>query len=198
MSSEHVTIKKYENRRLYDTRASCYVNLEGVADLVREGCEIQVLDAKTGDDITRQVLTQIIVDRSRDPDRGLPLDFLRDLVRASDRAQKDFLRWYLSAAGEVYKQFQAAWTRGAKPPGAAELRKRWEEWVGTWLPGASGSPFLGVWGHGSRHDDASTESGEDDADRSGERIAGDTVSKGEVAELRKRLEELERRLEGEG
>ena len=65
MADEPIVIKKYENRRLYDTSASRYVNLEAVAELLREGREVQVVEAKSGDDITRQVLTQIIVDQSK-------------------------------------------------------------------------------------------------------------------------------------
>ena len=65
-----IVIKKYENRRLYDTKGSRYVNLDGVAEMVRSGEDIQVIDSKTGEDVTRHVLTQIIVDGARDPDRG--------------------------------------------------------------------------------------------------------------------------------
>jgi polyhydroxyalkanoate synthesis repressor PhaR len=61
-SSDKVTIKKYANRRLYDTESSAYITLDRLAEMVREGREFEVVDAKTGEDITRQVLTQIIVD----------------------------------------------------------------------------------------------------------------------------------------
>src|SRR5690242_21647636 len=61
-STGKVTIKKYANRRLYDTESSTYITLDRLAQMVREGREFEVVDAKTGEDITRQVLTQIIVD----------------------------------------------------------------------------------------------------------------------------------------
>ena len=61
-SNAKVTIKKYANRRLYDTESSAYITLDRLAAMVREGREFEVVDAKTGEDITRQVLTQIIVD----------------------------------------------------------------------------------------------------------------------------------------
>ena len=56
-SSDKVTIKKYANRRLYDTESSAYITLDRLAEMVREGREFEVVDAKTGEDITRQVLT---------------------------------------------------------------------------------------------------------------------------------------------
>ena len=68
--TDTIVIKKYENRRLYDTHNSRYVNLEGVAQMVRSGEDIQVVDSKTGEDVTRHVLTQIIVDGARDPRAG--------------------------------------------------------------------------------------------------------------------------------
>ena len=60
-----IVIKKYENRRMYDTSASRYVNLEDVAEMVRNGEELQVVDAKSGEDLTARVLTQIIVEEDR-------------------------------------------------------------------------------------------------------------------------------------
>ena len=85
IGGDAVIIRKYENRRLYDTSSSRYINIDRVAEMVREGLEVRVVEAKTDRDVTRQVLTQIIVDSSRSKD-GPPLEFLRDLVRASDTA----------------------------------------------------------------------------------------------------------------
>src|SRR5689334_25427288 len=75
-----VTIKKYANRRLYDTESSTYITLDRLAQMVREGREFEVVDAKTGDDITRQVLTQIIVDEEARGSTMLPLNFLKQLI----------------------------------------------------------------------------------------------------------------------
>ena len=72
-SSGKVTIKKYANRRLYDTESSAYITLDRLAQMVREGREFEVVDAKTGEDITRQVLTQIIVDEESRGATMLPL-----------------------------------------------------------------------------------------------------------------------------
>lgn len=108
MSRAKVVIKKYENRRLYDTAASRYVNLEDVAERIREGAEIQVIDAKTGEDLTRVTLTQIIVEDARGDPAGLPLELLRQLIVASDKARQDFMMWYLNTAFETYQKMQDA------------------------------------------------------------------------------------------
>ncbi len=103
-----VVIKKYENRRLYDTGASRYINLEDVARMIREGAEVQVLDARTGEDLTRVVLTQIIMEDAKGRGSGLPLDLLRQLIVASDRVTHDFLMWYLTTVTEMYQKAQSA------------------------------------------------------------------------------------------
>ncbi|MGO4884536.1 MAG: polyhydroxyalkanoate synthesis regulator DNA-binding domain-containing protein [Bryobacteraceae bacterium] len=103
-----VIIKKYENRRLYDTSASRYVNLEDVARMVREGMEVQVVDARSGEDLTRVTLTQVIMEDAKGHDSGLPLELLRKLIMASDRVTHDFLTWYLSTVTDVYQKAQSA------------------------------------------------------------------------------------------
>jgi polyhydroxyalkanoate synthesis repressor PhaR len=101
-----VVIRKYPNRRLYDTASRRYVNLEDLAAMIRKGLEIQVLDAKTGEDLTRVVLTQIIVEDAKDQPTGLPLELLRQLIMASDRAGQEFLMWYLKSAFDTYQKVQ--------------------------------------------------------------------------------------------
>lgn len=80
-TSDPVTIKKYANRRLYNTGTSCYVTLEDLAVMVRKGEDFVVKDAKTGEDITRNVLTQIIFDAETKGQSLLPTTFLRQLIR---------------------------------------------------------------------------------------------------------------------
>src|SRR5689334_25127770 len=76
-----ITIKKYANRRLYNTATSSYVTLEDLAKMVKEGGEFVVYDAKTGEDITRSVLTQIIVEEEQKGGQNLlPISFLRQLI----------------------------------------------------------------------------------------------------------------------
>ena len=108
MAERKAIIKKYENRRLYDTTGSRYVNLEDVARMVREGVEVQVSDAKTGEDLTRVILTQIIMEDAKGQSSGLPLDLLRKLIVASDHATHEFLTWYLTTVTEMYQKAQSA------------------------------------------------------------------------------------------
>lgn len=75
-----ITIKKYANRRLYNTATSCYVTLDYLAQLVKAGAEFAVFDAKTGEDITRSVLTHIIVEEEAKGQSMLPVSFLRHLI----------------------------------------------------------------------------------------------------------------------
>src|SRR6201985_3746676 len=75
-----VVVKKYANRRLYNTESSSYITLENLADMVRQGRDFVVYDAKSGDDITRSVLTQIIVEEEGKGQNLLPINFLRQLI----------------------------------------------------------------------------------------------------------------------
>ena len=104
----NVLIKKYPNRRLYNTSTGGYVNLNDLAALIRKGEEVQVVDAKSGEDLTRVVLTQIIVEDAKDAPTGLPLELLRQLIMASDRAGQEFIMWYLKSAFDTYEKVQGA------------------------------------------------------------------------------------------
>ncbi len=108
MKPSAVVIKKYGNRRLYDTAGSRYVNLDDLAALVRKGQEVRVVDAKTGRDLTRVTLTQIITEDAKDKPTGLPLELLRQLIIASDEVRQEFLMWYLKSAFDTYEKVQDA------------------------------------------------------------------------------------------
>jgi polyhydroxyalkanoate synthesis repressor PhaR len=101
-----IVIKKYGNRRLYDTTNSRYVNLDDIAAFVREGKEVSVVDAKTGQDLTRVTLTQIITEDAKDKPTGLPLDLLRQLIIASDEVRQEFVMWYLKSAFDTFEKVQ--------------------------------------------------------------------------------------------
>jgi polyhydroxyalkanoate synthesis repressor PhaR len=103
---KRVVIKKYGNRRLYDTSGSRYVNLEDIAALIRNGNDVQVIDAKTSEDLTRVTLTQIILEDAKGQSSGLPLEMLRQLVMATDRVGRDFLMSYLKSAFDAYHKVQ--------------------------------------------------------------------------------------------
>jgi len=98
-----ILIKKYENRRLYDVTNSRYVNLDDVARVLQRGDDVRVVDAATGDDITRLILTQIIVEGAKASDSGFPLDILRDMVIASGRASQESAIRYTKAMLDLYK-----------------------------------------------------------------------------------------------
>ncbi len=108
MNPHTVIIKKYGNRRLYDTAASRYVNLDDIAALIRKGKDVQVVDAKTNRDLTRVILTQIITEDAKDKPTGLPLELLRQLIVATDQAGRDFIMWYLKSAFDAYQSLQSA------------------------------------------------------------------------------------------
>jgi polyhydroxyalkanoate synthesis repressor PhaR len=103
-----VVVKKYGNRRLYDTSGSRYVNLEDIATLIRNGTDVKVLDAKTGEDLTRLTLTQIIMEDAKAQPQGLPVEFLRQLIMATDRVGREFIMWYLKTAFDAYHKVQHA------------------------------------------------------------------------------------------
>jgi polyhydroxyalkanoate synthesis repressor PhaR len=106
MKPAEIVIKKYGNRRLYDTAGSRYVNLDDLAQHVRAGREVRVVDAKTGQDLTRVTLTQIITEDAKDKPTGLPLELLRQLIIASDEVRQEFLMWYLKSAFDTYQKLQ--------------------------------------------------------------------------------------------
>jgi polyhydroxyalkanoate synthesis repressor PhaR len=108
MKPSPILIKKYGNRRLYDTTSSRYVNLDDLAAHIRAGREVKVVDAKTGQDLTRVLLTQIITEDAKDKPTGLPLELLRQLIIASDEVRQEFLMWYLKSAFDTYEKVQDA------------------------------------------------------------------------------------------
>src|SRR3569833_3611822 len=107
-STGKVTIKKYANRRLYDTESSTYITLDRLAHMVREGREFEVVDAKTGEDITRQVRTQIIVDEEARGATMLPINFLKQLIGLYGNSIQNFVPSYLEAALVVFLFNQSA------------------------------------------------------------------------------------------
>ena len=95
---EAVIIKKYANRRLYNTRSSSYITLEHLAKMTREGTEFKVLDAKSGTDITHQILTQIIMDEEATGEQMLPVNFLRELICMYGNSLQSLIPHYLEAS----------------------------------------------------------------------------------------------------
>jgi polyhydroxyalkanoate synthesis repressor PhaR len=102
-----VTIKKYANRRLYNTETSSYITLETLAKMVRDGRDFEVLDAKTGDDITHNVLTQIIMEGEGKAGQSmLPTGFLRQLISMYGDSMQSMVPGYLEASMDAFRRNQ--------------------------------------------------------------------------------------------
>ncbi len=104
---DKVTIKKYANRRLYNTSSSSYITLDDLAEMTREGVEFEVVDAKSGDDITHSILTQIIMDEEASGEQMLPVSFLRDLISMYGNSMQSMMPQYLEATMSNFRTNQA-------------------------------------------------------------------------------------------
>ncbi len=104
--STPITIKKYANRRLYNTATSSYVTLEHLCAMVKEGAEFVVYDAKTGEDITRTVLTQIIVEEENKGPHLLPISFLRQLIGLYGHSMQAMVPGYLDYSMQAFARNQ--------------------------------------------------------------------------------------------
>ena len=105
-ATEPVIVKKYANRRLYNTRSSSYITLDDLARMTREGIDFKVLDAKTGNDITHQILTQIIMDEESSGEQMLPIGFLRQLISMYGNSMQAMMPQYLEASMENFRANQ--------------------------------------------------------------------------------------------
>ena len=107
-TGDKVTIKKYANRRLYDTGSSSYITLDRLAAMIREGRDFEVVDAKTGDDITHTILTQIIMEEeSSGGEQMLPIGFLRQLISMYGNSMQSMVPSYLDAMMDNFRDNQA-------------------------------------------------------------------------------------------
>ncbi len=102
-----VIIKKYANRRLYNTESSTYITLEHLAEMVRNKREFKVVDAKSGDDITHNVLTQIIMEEESRGTTMLPVNFLRQLIAMYGDSMQGLVPQYLEASLEAFQRNQS-------------------------------------------------------------------------------------------
>lgn len=105
--SDTVIIKKYANRRLYNTESSSYITLNHLGDMIRDKRDFQVIDAKSGEDITRSVLTQIIMEEESHGQTMLPVSFLRDLIGMYGNSISAMVPQYLEASMEAFQRNQA-------------------------------------------------------------------------------------------
>jgi polyhydroxyalkanoate synthesis repressor PhaR len=161
-------IKKYENRRLYNTLTSQYINQDQVAQLVREGYDVRIVDAASGEDLTRLILAQIVLDDAKTPDSVFPLDTLRQMILASGRATQENALRYMKAMMDMYQNAYRALPPPINP---------FEFQPGRWAQPLS--PNNGATGDLQSQPEQPPAASETQAKAS------------EVGELRRRLEELE-------
>lgn len=118
-------IKRYASRRLYNTESSDYVTLEDIAGFVRAGREVQIVDLKTGDDLTRQYLLQIVADHESRGENVLPLDVLTDLVRSYTAQAQSVVPQFLAMSFDMLREGpgKLAEQMSAMNPMAAQMAK---------------------------------------------------------------------------
>ena len=139
-----IIIKKYANRRLYDTDTSSYITLDDLSQMIREGREVEVVDAKSGEDITHQVLTQIIVEEEAEGGGMLPVSFLRDLIGMYGGAMQGAVPKYLEAAMQAFRDQQKAMGGAFDPTMMTEMARRnmemFQSAASAFTPGAGSAP----------------------------------------------------------
>jgi polyhydroxyalkanoate synthesis repressor PhaR len=205
-SSAPVVIKKYANRRLYNTATSSYVTLDYLCGMVKEGTEFTVCDAKTGEDITRSVLTQIIVEEEAKGQNLLPISFLRQLISFYDDNLQYVVPGYLDYMMQNFCTNQD------------QLRHNLEETLGEFSPFSQFeemskqnlamfqeamtmfSPFSQKKGNGGNREDATVASGKTtgNAGNTTGNTTGDVAAEADaekIQDLEGRLSEIQKRLD---
>jgi polyhydroxyalkanoate synthesis repressor PhaR len=123
-----VIIKKYANRRLYNTQSSSYITLEHLAQMTRDGRDFKVIDAKSEDDITHNILTQIIMEEETRGQTMLPVSFLRQLISLYGDSMQSMVPQYLEASMEAFRRNQSQFRQAIEGTFAsgpfAEIAKR--------------------------------------------------------------------------
>ena len=177
-AAETLLIKRYASRRLYNTETSDYVTLEDIARFIREGREVRIVDLKSGDDLTRQYLLQIIAEHEAKGENVLPLGVLTDLVRSYASQAQSVVPDFLSVSFEMLKQGQSkmmenmtAMNPMATMPGFEAMRASQEAFMKAMTGGMAAS-----WSGPSPED------------------GSDDTPEGELDEIKKQLAELQAKL----
>lgn len=173
-------IKRYASRRLYNTESSDYVTLEDIAGFIRLGRDVQIIDLKSGDNLTRQYLLQIVAEHESKGENVLPINVLTDLVRSYTTNVQSIVPQFLAASFEMLREGQSKIMGNiggipnplAAMPGFDAMRKQQEAFMKTMMGGVPGWASSGPAKEG------------DPAPASGD----------EIAAIRKQLEELQKKL----
>lgn len=145
-SDKPLLIKRYASRRLYNTETSDYVTLEDIAGFIRQGREVQIVDLKTGDDLTRQYLLQIVAEHESKGESVLPVDVLTDLVRSYATGMQAVMPQFLASSFEMLRQSQTKMMENlsalpnpmAAVPGFEAMRKQQEVFLKSMMGGVPG------------------------------------------------------------
>jgi polyhydroxyalkanoate synthesis repressor PhaR len=202
---ETIHISRYSSRRLYNTNTSDYVTLDDIARLIREGHNIKIIDKKTGDDLTRQILLQIITEHEARGENLLPLNILTDIVRSYSDQAKNFIPEFLSQSFDAIKEqqqeligsFQKQVSDTLDPQKAFQNMEKWQqtqaEMLGSmmksWMPDSSTSSDVPSGNEppsesGKTAPDAVTETDQTKRDDDVEQM------KRQIAELQEKLKDL--------
>ena len=185
-TNKPLLIKRYASRRLYNTESSDYVTLDDIAGFIRAGREVQIVDLKSGDDLTRQYLLQIIAEHESRGESVLPIEVLTDLVRSYTAQAQSVVPQFLSMSfdmlregpGKLAEQMSAMnpmMAQMAKMPGFDAMQKQQKAFLESMMAGWQGMP--GAAAAAPERDDA-------EADNSAE----------DLTEIRKQLAALEAKL----
>ncbi len=146
-TAKPLLIKRYASRRLYNTETSDYVTLEDIAGFIREGREVQIVDLKSGDDLTRQYLLQIIAEHESRGENVLPIDVLTDLVRSYTTQAQSVVPEFLAMSFEMLREGQSKIMENmtkANPmsamPGFDEMQRQQQAFMKTMMTGWPGLP----------------------------------------------------------
>ncbi|WP_415184477.1 polyhydroxyalkanoate synthesis repressor PhaR [Phaeovulum sp.] len=176
-------IKRYASRRLYNTETSDYVTLEDIASFIRDGREVQIIDLKSGDDLTRQYLLQIVAEHESRGESVLPVDVLTDLVRSYTTNAQSVVPQFLAASFQMLREGQSKLLEGfpgmpnpmASMPGFDALQKQQQAFM---------KMMMGGW----------KDAGEDTDAAQAETGTNETDDRNDLKAIKKQLADLQSKL----
>lgn len=182
-TSKPLLIKRYASRRLYNTETSDYVTLDDIAGFIRAGREVQIVDLKSGDDLTRQYLLQIVAEHEAKGENVLPINVLTDLVRSYTTEMQAVVPQFLAASYEMLREGQSKMLENlaslpnpmASMPGFEAMRAQQEAFMKALMGGV---PGWGASGPAREAEPSEAASGKDD----------------ELAQIKRQLAELQKKL----
>ena len=180
---DQLLIKRYASRRLYNTETSDYVTLDDISGFIRDGRDVQIVDLKSGDDLTRQYLLQIIAERESRGDNVLPTNVLTDLVRSYSEGAQSMVPDFLSASFDMLRDGQAKMMENMPSamgglPGLDQIKQQQEAFMKT---------MMGGWAAGSVPSQEPEDDGEKPSDKGTSEL--DAIKK-QMAEMQEALAKM--------